>query len=405
MKAVILAAGESSRFEPLSDKRHKSLFSICGESLIFQTINGLAEHPEVSEIIVVQGPERDIENELGDEADHFVVQEEPRGMGHALEQTKHLLDEEFIVLNPYRSNTMNLLDEMIRKQSRSGSDAVLLTTETESPEKYGVLDFEENNPKRIVEKPEASEAPSNQRVVGMYLLNPEFLKFLEETDVEEYQFEKSLNKYLSRNEVVFKELDEEPGSIKYPWDLFDVVKEIIGEKEEKISEKADIADSAEIMGKVIVEENAKIHENAVIKGPAYVGRGATVGNNSVIRNFSVLEENTTVGANAEVKNSVLQPGSSMHSGYLGDTLVGRNTKIGAGTVVANKNFRDSRQRTVVESKPISKDTKISTGRRACGAFIGDNVDIGVNVSIMPGVQIRSDSKVYPGSVVNENIDG
>jgi N-acetylglucosamine-1-phosphate uridyltransferase (contains nucleotidyltransferase and I-patch acetyltransferase domains) len=38
-----------------------------------------------------------------------------------------------------------------------------------------------------------------------------------------------------------------------------------------------------------------------------------------------------------------------------------------------------------------------------GAIIGDNVDIGVNVSLMPGVQIGSDAKIGPGTVIHENV--
>ncbi|MFB6215539.1 MAG: NTP transferase domain-containing protein, partial [Candidatus Aenigmatarchaeota archaeon] len=82
MKAVILAAGESSRFKPLSQNRHKALMSALGKPLIEHTIDELRS-AGVDEVIVVQGPEEEIAKEINGKADHYVVQNEPKGMGHA----------------------------------------------------------------------------------------------------------------------------------------------------------------------------------------------------------------------------------------------------------------------------------------------------------------------------------
>jgi len=61
-QAVILAAGESSRFWPLNQK-HKSLFKIMGRPLIWYTIESLKK-AGIKDIIIVQGPKKDIEEEL-----------------------------------------------------------------------------------------------------------------------------------------------------------------------------------------------------------------------------------------------------------------------------------------------------------------------------------------------------
>jgi bifunctional UDP-N-acetylglucosamine pyrophosphorylase/glucosamine-1-phosphate N-acetyltransferase len=404
VKAVILAAGQSSRFKPLSDKRHKGLTEVLGKPIIQHTIEELRK-TSVEEVIIVQGPERKIEEELGEKADHYVVQEEPNGMGHALRQAQSLLDSQFLVLTPYRSRASKLFQPMIDKADEEDAEIVFVSSETSSPEKYGILEMEDGKAFDIVEKPERGEEPSKQKAVGMYLLSPSFFKHLEEVDEWEYQFEDALSHQMNKQPASVVRVDDEPGSIKYPWDLFKVAKELMNGKRRFVSEDAEIADSAELKGKVIIKKGAKVFENAVIKGPAYVGKNAVVGNNAVIRNGSVLEENSTAGANCEVKNSILQPNSSIHSGFLGDSIIGRNTKIGAETVVANREFRgedDERQEISVDL--LGKDRSKNTSKTSLGCFVGENVDIGVNCSIMPGIQIGSDSRIGPGTVVSENVE-
>jgi NDP-sugar pyrophosphorylase family protein len=254
-----------------------------------------------------------------------------------------------------------------------------------------------------VEKPSEEEAPSEMKAVGMYLLSEDFFEYLGKVDTWEYQFEDALSLQMEEKPASVLEIEEETNSIKHPWDLFRVAEELMEDMDRKISGEADIASSAEIKGDVIVEESAKIYENAVVKGPAYIGRNAVVGNNAVIRQNTCLEEGAVAGANLEAKNSIFQPESSMHSGFIGDSVIGRNSSIGAGTVVANRNFREEGERPEIESSLIGKDYSRETGRTYIGAVIGENVDIGVNVSLMPGVQIGSDAKIGPGTVVHENV--
>ena len=403
MKAVILAAGESSRFKPLSDKRHKGLTKILGKHIIEHTIDELRD-AGVDEVIVVQGPEKNIEKELEEAADQYVVQENPNGMGNALEQAREFLDDKFLVLTPYRSRASKLFQPMMEKAEKEDAKIVFVSSKTDSPEDYGILDIEDGKAKDIVEKPDPGEAPSNRKAVGMYLLSPEFFNHLDSVEEWEYQYEDALSSMMEKEPASVVEAEEEPASIKYPWDLFEVADELMRKEERKISPKAEIASSAEIKGEVIVEEGAIIHENAVIKGPAYVGKNAVVGNNAVVRDGSVLEEDAVAGANCEVKNTIFQPEASMHSQFVGDSVIGRNTKIGAGTVIANREFRKNKERPLIQSELIAKDRTENTERKSLGCFIGENVDIGVNCSLMPGTQIGSDSKIGPGTVVTENVE-
>lgn len=403
MKAVILAAGESSRFKPVSDNQHKGLTEVLGCPIIEHTIEELRT-AGVDEIIVVQSPSQEIEKRISS-ADHFVVQEEPKGMGDALRQAEHLLDDKFLVLTPYRANAAQFFEPMIEKAEEDSSDIVFLSTPTDEPTKYGILELnDEGKAIDMIEKPDSEEAPSNNRIVGMYLLDEKFFDYLDDCETWEYQYEDALSKHMKDQPASVLKIEDKTNSIKYPWDLFSVVEELMEDRGENISKDAEIADSAEIKGDVVVEDGVRIYENATIKGPAYIGENSVVGNNTLIRDHVALEKNVSIGANTEIKKSVFQPNSSIHSGYIGDSIIGRNTKIGAGTITANRKFRKNGERPEIKSDLIEKNHKKSTNRGYMGAIIGDNVDIGINVSIMPGIQIGSDAKIGPGTVVTENID-
>lgn len=398
MKAVILAAGSSSRFRPLSDRHHKGLTEVLGKPIIQHTVEAL-ENIGIDEVIIVQGPGREFED-AGIDAE-FVVQEEPNGMGDALDQARGLLDGKFLVLNPYHAPSSHIIERLV-SESENG-DTVFVCRETDTPEDYGILEFDtEGHVIGVEEKPENPK--SSKRIVGMYLLNEDFFQYLDEAEDWEYGFEDALAKQVSDSPGRAIEIDEKTASIKYPWDLLGFVETMIELRGRDVSDDAEIADSAELTGDVIVEPGAKIYENAVIKGPAYVGRNAVIGNNAVLRDSVAVEENAVVGANSEVKNSVFQPESSIHSGFVGDSVIGRNTRIGAGTIIANRNFRKEGERPKIESDMIGKEYSKQSGRTYLGAFIGEDVDIGVNVSIMPGVQIGSNARIGPGTILHENVD-
>ncbi len=87
MQAVIIAAGESSRFWPLN-QGHKSQLKLLGKPIIAWTIKGLVEN-NITDIIVVHGAASTIPAELGDGKDlgctiFYVLQEQPLGTGNAL---------------------------------------------------------------------------------------------------------------------------------------------------------------------------------------------------------------------------------------------------------------------------------------------------------------------------------
>lgn len=401
MQAVILAAGQSSRFWPLN-QRHKTLLKIMDRSLIWYTIESLKK-AGVDDLVIVQSLKRDVEREL-EKYDlgiptHYVIQETPKGMGDAVFQAKDFLQEQFFVLNAERFDGGDYIKPMIGKHKSSGAKLVLLGAETGNPQLYGILDLEGDRAKGIVEKPEKGKGLSDIKVVGIYFLSKEFIDYYQRVPEHMYAFEDALVLYMKEKDARWIITKEITPPFKYPWHLFEVTKSLMEKYlENKIAKTAKISKNVTIEGKVYIGENTKVFEGAIIKGPCYIGDDCLIGNNALIRDYSNLERKAMIGAFAEVTRSIFQEDVHTHSGYFGDSIFAKGCRIGAGMVTAN--IRIDRG----EVKSFVKGEKIGTSTDSLGVIMGERSKIGINCSLMPGVLIGSDCLVGPGTLVFENIE-
>ena len=88
--------------------------------------------------------------------------------------------------------------------------------------------------------------------------------------------------------------------------------------------------------RIAIAPGCRIEPGAVIIGPAILESGVTVRTGAYIRERVVLGAGSLVGAHTEVKGSVLLPGAKApHQNYVGDSLLGRDVNLGAGTILSN----------------------------------------------------------------------
>jgi len=389
MQAVILAAGESSRFWPLN-QRHKSLLKIMGRPLIWYTIESLKK-AGIKDIIIVQGLKKDIENALHYEDGprnnlriRYVVQPEPKGMGNALLCAEKLISGPFFVLHAHKVNAGDYVKPMIDRFKETKTELISLGIETDQPWLYGMLKFEGKKIKGLIEKPEKGKEPSNIKTVGIYLLPPKFFEYYKRVPEHQYAFEEALDLYIKENVAEVVMVEKEPTSYKYPWHLFKVNKYLM--------------DKYLKNGKVQIGKNVKIYEGAVIKRPCYIGDDCIIGNNSLIRDYTNLENNVLIGAFAEVTRSIFQEDIHTHSGYFGDSIFGKGCRLGAGTITANVRIDRG------EVKVKIKNEKVKTWLESLGCIMGENTKTGIHCSFMPGVLIGSNCQIGPGSIIFENIE-
>lgn len=119
-----------------------------------------------------------------------------------------------------------------------------------------------------------------------------------------------------------------------------------------------------------------IEHGAVIKGPAIIGKHCEIRAHAYIRGGVITGDRCVIGHATEVIRSVLMDGVRIdHFNYVGDSVLGNRVHFGAGAKVANLRF---------DEKEISI-AGVSTGLKKIGAFLGDGCQLGVNVSVGPGV--------------------
>ena len=401
MQAVILSGGASSRFWPINGY-HKSLIKVMGRPLILWLINSL-EGQGIDEVVVVQGPRKEIETELKNFKIglpvKYVIQPTPKGTGDAILKAEKFLKEQFFVLNAERVDAREHIGLILDKFKEDGSKSILLAGKTETPWLYGILKVEGGKMLDLVEKPEPGKEPSDLKVVGTYFLSREFLSYLKRVPTHMYSLEEALLLYAKDEEIKVIDVKRDTFSLKYPWHLFDIKKYLFNRfLEEKIAETAEIAKTAEIKGKVFIGENVRIFEGAMIKGPCYIGDNCVIGNNALVREYTSLGEGCLIGGFAEIARCIFQEDVHTHSGYFGDSIFGKECRIGAGTVTANIRI-DSKE---INSKVKKKE--INTRLKQLGAIIGKNTKIGINVSLMPGVLVGSNCSIGPHSIVLNNIE-
>lgn len=400
-QAVILAAGECSRFQPFNSRQqHKSTYTLLDKPIIAWTIESLIR-AGIKKIEIVKSPG---DNSLSQALEiyqskvkiNFHDQKEALGMGNAIISALSSLDNQFILLNSQQLNIDRHLKLFNSHPEDFADSLVMFCQETTEPQKYGILGLDGDKVTKIVEKPTDLTGLSNQRVLGIYILTKKFVDFMNTTPVSEYQFELSLDQYLQKNSVKAIKTPELGLSLKYAWDLFPIASHLISELssgQQLISPQAKIHPTAIITGPVIVEDEAEIYEYSLIQGPCYIGKKAVVGSYCKVRKDSVLEAGAQVENSVEVKHSLIGSNSHIHSGYVGDTIIGQDCRLGAGFVTANR--RLDRE----NIKIFIKDKLVDTNNSFMGALIGDNAKIGIHCGTNPGAVIPSNEVILPGTIV------
>ena len=153
-----------------------------------------------------------------------------------------------------------------------------------------------------------------------------------------------------------------------------------------LSEDTSFGKNVTIEPYVVFGPKVKIGDNSLIKSFTHIEgtkieKNAVVGPYARLRQGTVLKRNTKVGNFVETKKSIIDHNSKVnHLSYIGDTSIGKNSNIGAGTITCNYDgYKKSK-------------TKIS-----------DNVFIGSNSSLVAPIEIEKGSTVGAGSVITKKV--
>ena len=137
---------------------------------------------------------------------------------------------------------------------------------------------------------------------------------------------------------------------------------------------------------VVIGSKVKVGDNVFIKSFTHIEgtkieKNVVVGPYARLRTGTILKENVKVGNFVETKKSSINKNSKVsHLSYVGDTSIGKNSNIGAGTITCNYD-----------------------GKNKFRTTIADNVFVGSNSSLVAPVKLESDSVIGAGSVITKNV--
>jgi bifunctional UDP-N-acetylglucosamine pyrophosphorylase/glucosamine-1-phosphate N-acetyltransferase len=401
INAVILAAGKGTRMK--SDKS-KVLHEIFGKTLLGYVIDAVnkTEIIEKSYIIVGHQAETvtDFVNKNYTNA-QTVLQSPQLGTGHAVSMVCPNLEnfdgEVVILCGDTPLINAETLKEFITYHRKSNSDITVMSAIFENPTNYGRIIREGNNLAAIVEEKDATLEQKQIKEVnaGIYCINWNKVKFaFSELKNNNAQGEYYLTDIISWG--VKKGLNTNVYTISDNSEIFG------------INSKTHLAQATEMLNKKIIQRHLDngvtivdtnsvwisqdteigsdtvIFPNVYITGKNKIGKNCKIGPFAHLRGDVILEDNVKIGNFVEVKKSKISSNTNAcHLTYIGDSEIGSNVNIGAGTITANYNHF-----TKVKSKTTIKD----------GSSIGSN-----SVLVAP-VTIGEKCSIGAGSVITKDVD-
>lgn len=405
LKAIILSAGEGSRMRPLTLTKPKTMLPVAGKPIIQYNIESLRDNGIIDILLIVRYKEEIVRNYFGDGSDFGVnisykTQKDFLGTANAISYGEDFIDDSIIVLNGDIILDDEIIHEIIKKYNYLSPDTLMLLTEVEDPSAFGVVEIENGNIKNIVEKPKREEAPSNLVNAGIYIFNKDIFDKIRETEISErgeYEITDSVSLQIEDNKkVIGHKTSKDWIDVGRPWELIEVNEELIGKLKTEI--KGTVEAGAVIHGEVFLDEGSVIKAGVYIEGNVYIGKNCDIGPNSYIRGNTYFGDNVHVGNAVEIKNSIIMENTNVsHLSYVGDSVIGSNCNIAAGTNIANLRFDNATIKTKI------KNQKIDSGRRKLGAIIGDSVKTGINSSFSPGVKVGHNSTIGSGVLLYEDL--
>ncbi|MCX7597828.1 MAG: bifunctional UDP-N-acetylglucosamine diphosphorylase/glucosamine-1-phosphate N-acetyltransferase GlmU [Armatimonadetes bacterium] len=428
--AVVLAAGEGTR---MKSDLPKPLIAVCGRPMLFHVVDELLQ-AGVEKVVVVVGARREqVVNALSSYQVEVVVQDPPRGTGHAVlcaETAFRDFDGDLLVTYAdvplLRAETLRKLLDTHRA---TGSAATVLTAFYDNPTGYGrIVRDASGRFCKIVEEKEASDDIRAIREintgVSVFDARPMFaaLKKIKPSAVKGELYLTDAIEILARegHEVIAipaddstevlgindriqlaqaeaiarqrvrEQLMREGVTMLDPASTFIDAGVLIG-RDTVLYPGVHILGQSSIGARCTIGPNAFIHNSSVgddctvlvgaVVRDSQVGAGCSLGPYCHVRDHSRLDEAVRIGSYAEVVRTTIGTRTRcLHFSYLGDAIVGEDVNIGAGTITCNYDGK-RKHPTVIEAE----------------AFIGSDA-----VLVAP-VRIGQGAYVAAGSVITSDV--
>jgi bifunctional UDP-N-acetylglucosamine pyrophosphorylase/glucosamine-1-phosphate N-acetyltransferase len=416
LNVVILAAGQGKR---MHSELPKVLHRLAGRPLLGHVLD-TARALSPARICVVYGHGGEqVRAAIGDETLAWVKQEPQRGTGDALRHALPALGAEAQTLVLYGDVPLTNADTLRALVAAAGDGVAVLTVELDRPTGYGRIVREGGAVKRIVEEQDATAAERALREVStgiMALPTRHLARWLASLSAANAQGEYYLTDVIAA--AVAERVPVHATQPSSVWETLGVNSKADLAELERVHRAAvagrllaagvTLADPAriDVRGRLECGRDVSIDVNCVFEGEVVLGDRVALGPHCLLRNVRIaadtrieafchledadigrqcrigpyarlrpgatLAEDVHVGNFVEVKASTIGAGSKAnHLAYIGDSEVGRNVNIGAGTITCNYDGAN-KHRTVIEDEAfIGSDTQlVAPVRVGRGATLG-----------------------------------
>lgn len=188
MKGIILAGGSGTRLAPLTNVISKQLLPVYDKPMICYPLSNLM-NINIKEILIISTPldVPNIQKFLGDGSDlgikiEYAVQVEPKGIADAFIVGEKFIGNDSVCLilgdNIFYGSEIygtNLVEKFEKIKSNQ-IGAYIFAYQVSDPERYGVIEFDENNEMAIGIEEKPKKPQSNWAVTGLYIYNNEVIK-------------------------------------------------------------------------------------------------------------------------------------------------------------------------------------------------------------------------------------
>jgi bifunctional UDP-N-acetylglucosamine pyrophosphorylase/glucosamine-1-phosphate N-acetyltransferase len=416
MNVVILAAGLGKR---MHSDLPKVLHPLAGKPLLAHVIaTARSLKPGVTCIVYGHGGEI-VRETIAQPGLAWARQEPQLGTGHALAQALPHLDPKVPTLVLYGDVPLTRVETLTALCQAAGKGVALLTVELDDPHGYGRIIRSRGAVRRIVEEKDATKAERALREIntGIMVLPTARLK----TWLAGLRNKNAQKEYYLTDVIAAAVADKVPVSSTQPgaaWETLGVNSKAQLAELERVFQRGvaaalmrdgvTLADPAriDVRGSLVCGRDVAIDVNCVFEGEVVLGEGVSVGAHCVLRDVQVaagtriepfchleqadigarcrigpyarlrpgttLAEEVHIGNFVEVKASRIAARSKAnHLAYIGDTTVGRDVNIGAGTITCNYDGAN-KHRTIIEDDVfIGSDTQlVAPVRVGKGATLG-----------------------------------
>jgi bifunctional UDP-N-acetylglucosamine pyrophosphorylase/glucosamine-1-phosphate N-acetyltransferase len=405
--ALILAAGEGTR---MKSGKPKVAHEVLGKPMVRWVVDA-ARAAGCERIVAVTGHKAEQVDAILPDDVASVLQENQLGTGHAVMSARELLRDFHGSLVVLSGDTPLLhadtIAGLIAMRESSGAALTMLTTHLPDPTGYGriVRDGRDGSVARIVEQKDCSaeERSITEVNIGTYCFDAAVLfAHLDRITTQNAQGEYYLTDMISifnaegltvsaittddplealgvnsrvqlaeANKVMQLRINRrhmDAGVTMIDPDLVWIGPDAVLGRDVEVLPMSfvfgntTVGDCA-IIGPGTRLTDAIIAENAVVDSSivtsATVGRGASVGPVSYLRAGTVLEANSKAGACVEIKKSTVGEGSKVpHLSYIGDTTIGKNVNVGAGSITCNYDGENKHATVIGDGAFIGSDTML-----------------------------------------------